>query len=66
MVSKLDEALRALNEAAYAAAKLARQEADGRAADLKTMALKTDDLVAGKVSPPPVTAPVPAAFASGA
>jgi hypothetical protein len=66
MVSKLDEALRALNDAAYAAAKIARQEADGRAADLKSIALKTDDLVNGRVSPPPVTAPVPAAFASGA
>lgn len=60
----LDDALRALNEAAYLAARIARYEADGRAGDLKAMALKSDDLVSGKVSP--ASAPVPAAFASGA
>jgi hypothetical protein len=58
----LDDALRSLNEAAYLAARVARYEADGRAADLKSIALKSDDLLEGKASP----APVPAAFASGA
>jgi hypothetical protein len=66
MVSKLDQALRALNEAAYAAAKIAKQEADGRAADLRAMALKSDDLVEGRVTPASVSAPVAAAFSSGA
>lgn len=60
MVSKLDAALRALNDAAYAAAKIARQEADGRAAELRAMALKSDDLVEGRVMP------APAAFATSA
>jgi hypothetical protein len=60
MVSKLDNALRALNEAAYAAAKIARQEADCRASVLRAMALKSDDLVEGRV------APAPAAFATSA
>jgi hypothetical protein len=60
MVSTLDEALRALNNAAYAAAKAARKESDPRAAELKALALRTDDLVEGRASP------APAAFASSA
>ena len=47
MVSQLDQALRALNDAAYAAARAARKEGDPRAAELKALALKSDDLVDG-------------------
>jgi hypothetical protein len=60
MVSKTDFWLRGANDALYAAAKAARKEGDPRAAELKALALRTDDLVEGRASP------APAAFASSA
>ena len=49
----LDDALRALNEAAYLAAKEARKSQDPRAFLLKRIALASDDLVEGRVAPDP-------------
>jgi hypothetical protein len=46
----LAQALRALNEAAYAAALAARKESDGRADLLKSVALASDDLLEGRPS----------------
>lgn len=51
--SRLNEALRALNEAAYLAAKEARKAQDPRAFLLKRIALASDDLVEGVVAPDP-------------
>lgn len=43
----LSQALRALNEAAYAAAKAARHEQSPLALELRTMALRTDEIKDG-------------------
>ena len=49
----LDGELRALNEAAYKAAKSARKAQDPRMFLLIRIALETDDLVEGRVAPDP-------------
>jgi hypothetical protein len=41
----LNQAMHALNEAAYAAAKAARKSQDPRAAELKRLALDTDRIL---------------------
>jgi hypothetical protein len=43
----VEQSLRALNEAAYAAARAASKAADPRAADLRRLALETDRIVDG-------------------
>ena len=44
----LEHALRALNDAAYAAARAASRQRDPRADILKALARKSDDLVDGR------------------
>lgn len=43
----VEQSLRALNEAAYAAARAASKANDPRAADLRRLALETDRIVDG-------------------
>ena len=51
--AELDAALRALNDAAYLAARHARKAQDPRAFLLKRIALASDDLVEGRAAPDP-------------
>lgn len=46
--TQMTDALRALNEAAYAAATEARKSGDKRATDLRRIDLETDALVEGR------------------